>query len=175
MVELFLDRLQPGRSELDLDDELVREPAVVQGQSVPGVRARVRGTLQVDAMDQKVLVHGEFEAWREMACDLCGEPFEMAYPAEVEILVLRSPGRGERDEEGGDDDAWVIQQSGGVVDLDDALLEGVVLDEPQRVVSEDHDHTELAGRDAGVEDEIDPRWEALRRLRDEEGEAGESS
>ena len=172
MVELYLDRLVAGRSELELDDVLVREDLSLHGHPVAGFRARVEGTLDVDCMDQKVLVHGEFTVWREMICDRSGEAFEMAYPAKAEVMILRSPGRG-HETEVSDEDAWVIQQSGGVVLLDDALLEAVVLDEPQRVVSKDHESDESFG-DAADENEIDPRWEALRQLRDAEGEARDS-
>ena len=172
VVELYLDRLEAGRSELALDDELVREDQTLQGHVVPGFRARVSGTLDVDSMDQKVLVHGEFTVRRQMICDRSGEAFEMAYPATVEVMILRSPGRGGRyeDAEAEDEDAWVIQQSGGVVVLDDALLEAIVLDEPHRVISPEHENDETIGADAD-EEEMDPRWEALRRLREDEGEA----
>jgi uncharacterized metal-binding protein YceD (DUF177 family) len=168
VVELFLDRLAPGRSEIELDDELVREDQVLHGRAVAGFRARVSGALIVDAMDQKILVHGTFDVEREMVCDRCGEPFDMAFPAAVEVMILRSPGRG--GEEDSDEDGWVIHQSGGIVHLDDALLEAVALDTPQRAANPQHEHDEDVGDQAG-EDKIDPRWEALRQLRGEKGES----
>jgi uncharacterized metal-binding protein YceD (DUF177 family) len=168
VVELFLDRLAPGRSEIELDGELVREDQVLHGHALAGFRARIGGALIVDTMDQKILVHGSFDVEREMICDRCGEPFGMAFPVAVEVMILRSPGRGE--EEDSDEDGWVIQQTGGIVDLDDALLEAVALDTPQRAVSPQHEHDEEVGDEAD-EEEIDPRWEALRQLRGEKGES----
>lgn len=175
MVELHLDRLEDGRSELVLDHELTREPLEFQGHRVEGFTAKVRGELLVENMDQKVLVHGEFRATRTMNCDHCGSPFELEYPATIEVVILCNPLRG-GDEEVGSDDNWVIQQPGGLVDLSDAVLEAVVLDQPQNAVDPRHrdleplrrfgEATEESDQDSEGES-IDPRWEALRQLRDE--------
>ena len=170
-VELHLDRLPPGRSALPLDHRLVREDQVLQGHRVEGFEAHASGELDVDTMDQKILVHGEFTARRNMLCDRCGEPVGLDYPVQVEIVIYRTPQRGDDPIE--DDDNWVIQQASGIVDLNEALLEAVVLDEPQRVVHSDHEEVpaEAAGTvEESVEDEtVDPRWEALRRLREGDG------
>lgn len=176
-VELNLDRLEPGRSSLEIDAELVREDQVLQGARIEGFTARVRGALAVDAMDHKILVHGSLRAVREMPCDRCGELFDLEYPVEVEVLILRQPGRGTDaglGQEVGEDDNWVIHQPQGVVDLTEALLEAVVLDEPQHVAHPEHeDLVSYSTGDDGAEDasdeaeEIDPRWAALRELRDD--------
>lgn len=178
-VEFNLDRLEPGRSTLEFDTVLVREDQVLQGHHVPGFSAAVRGCLEVETMDHKVRVHGEFKATRELLCDRSGEPFDLEYPVAVEIIVLRSPGRGTDDrlgQEVGEDDNWVIHQPGGPVDLTDALLEAVSLDEPQHVVHPDHrdpvstsfseDGTQVRSDDEA--EEIDPRWAALQELRDDD-------
>lgn len=182
-VEINLDRLEPGSSTLEFDTVIVREDQLLQGHEVPGFSVAVRGCLDVDSMDHKVLIHGEFSATRELLCDRTGEPFDLEYPVEVEILVLRNPGRG-RDErlgqEVGADDNWVIHQPGGRVDLTEALLEAVALDEPQHVVHPDHDgivSTSFSGvgaseRPDGEAEEIDTRWAALQELRDDETESG---
>lgn len=174
MVELHLDRLPPGRSSLELDHELVREDQVYQGHRIEGFTARVRGSLDVDNLDQKVLVHGEFSAIRMMVCDRSGEPFELEYPVDIEILVYRRGQKDSDDGEVGEGDNWVIQQPGGRVDLTEALLEAVVLEQPQHVVHPDHEGDPLPGAvtedrpaDGGTSEEIDPRWEALRRLQEE--------
>ena len=72
-------------------------------------------------------------------------------------------------------DNWVIHQQQGVVDLTEALLEAVVLDVPQHVVHPEHDElvSLSVGDDQEAEpsddeaEEIDPRWDALRKLRDD--------
>jgi uncharacterized metal-binding protein YceD (DUF177 family) len=184
-VELNLDRLRPGRTSLEFDAELVREDQVLQGHRVPGFTVRVRGELGVDVMDQKILVHGGFSATREMICDRSGEPFELEYPVQIEVLILRRPGRGSDADLGrelGEDDNWVIHQPQGVVDLGEALLEAVVLDEPQHVVHPDHrEPVALSFGESGTGDiadeaseTVDPRWAALEKLRDEDEDSGES-
>lgn len=163
MFELHLDRLPAGRSTLPLNGKLPME-AVSDGESAAS-DCTVRGELAVDAMDQKVLVHGELQAGRSMDCHRCGRPTQEQYSAEVEILILRTPSRGGA----GDfeeDDNWVIHQQGGVVDLTRALHEAVVLDEPLHVVCERADCKEEAVGESAAEDEIDPRWEKLKRLKD---------
>jgi len=178
-VEFNLDRLEPGRSTLEFDTVLVREDQVLQGHHVAGFSAAVRGCLAVDTMDHKVLIHGEFSATRELLCDRSGEPFDLEYPVEVEIIVLRSPGRGTDDrlgQEVGADDNWVIHQPRGRVDLTEALLEAVSLDEPLHVVHPDHaDPVSTSFSEAGAQERsdaeaeaIDPRWAALQELRDDE-------
>jgi uncharacterized metal-binding protein YceD (DUF177 family) len=179
-VDLKLDRLEPGRSALEFDTVLVREDQVLHGHAVPGFSAAVSGELAVDNFDQKVLVSGTFSATREMLCDRSGEPFDLAYPVELEILVLRTPGRGtdaDLGQEVGEDDNWVIHQPGGVVDLTEALLEAVVLEEPQHVIHPDHkDLVPLSAGEGGAStpnedaEEIDPRWAALKQLRDGDNE-----
>lgn len=171
-VELHLDRLPPGRSALELDHRLVREDQVLQGHLIEGFEAVVRGQLDVDNLDQKVLIHGEFTARREMVCHRSGESFELAYPVQAEIVVFRTPQRG-GDAEFGEDDNWVVHQPGGVVDLTEGVLEAVVLDEPQHVVHPDHtDEVHVVAGDADEDesgdDTIDPRWEALRGLQSQD-------
>ena len=177
-VELNLDRLAPGRSTLEFEADLVREDQVLEGHRIEGFSVKVRGELAVDAMDHKILVHGSFRAEREMVCDRCGEPIDLEYPVEIEILVLRQPGRGTdagRGSEVGEDDNWVIHQPQGVVDLTEALLEAVVLDEPQHVAHPEHAEPVVwsSGNDPAGDaaddgdEEIDPRWAALRQLRDD--------
>lgn len=177
-VELNLDRLEPGRSGLELDAVVVREDQVLHGHRVEGFQARITGSLDVDAMDQKVAVHGEFAVTREVLCDRSGEPFDLTYPARLDLIILRRPGRGSDAGLGQEldvDDNWVIHQPGGVVDLTEALLEAVVLDRPQHVYHPDHqDEVDASvptdGADdpsEGEADAIDPRWAALKKLRDE--------
>jgi len=170
-VILHLERLEPGRTPLELDNRLVREDQVLHGHAVPGFEVAVRGELMVENLDQKVLVHGEFFARREMVCHRSGERFELEYPVQAEIVVYRTPQRG-GDAEFDEDDNWVIHQPSGFVDLTEAVLEAVVLDEPQRVVHPDHESA-VEDDQNDEDEEIDPRWEALRQLREQAGDEGD--
>lgn len=123
-------------------------------------------------MDQKVLVHGEFQVDRQLACHRCAEPSDQRYDAEIEILVLSSPVRGTEEAAAGD--AWVIHRQRGLVGLDDAVREAVFLHEPQRVLCREDCQglCPVCGINHNREacecstEEIDPRWAALKELRD---------
>jgi uncharacterized protein len=173
VLEVDLHQLEPGRSELVLDDELALSPD--EGAE----RCDLRGVLAVDTMDQKVLVHGTFQVERQMACHRCDRPSRQVYPAEIEVLILRHPRRGRDPEPAGD--AWVIQQQAGVVQLAVPLVEAVVLHEPQRILCKE-DCRGLCPQ-CGIDrnestcdcrtDSLDSRWEALRKLKDDTGESQE--
>jgi uncharacterized metal-binding protein YceD (DUF177 family) len=129
----------------------------------------LRGALQIEAMDQKILVHGEFAVGRTMECHRCSEPSAREYTAQLEVLILCNPLRGrDRDPAAGGEDSWVIHQQRGIVDLREALREAVFLDEPLHVECGRESCLPHEPADAGGEDEdaIDPRWAALNELRE---------
>jgi len=169
-MELFLDRLSPGRSELELSESLALDEGAGEAEN-----ALVRGALAVDNMDQKVLVHGAFEVTRTMECHRCGEPVEQRYEASLELLILRAPGRG-RTQTVGEQDNWVIHATHGVVDLREAVREAVFLDEPLLVRCAAGCDLEIEKQPTptgeGEPENIDPRWEKLRRLREADEDAG---
>ena len=175
MVELNLERLELGRSTLELDDELVRDdPDYEDGK----LRATVQGELVVDAMDQRIVVHGEFASTHTVECDRCAKAFTLETEPDVEVMILRNPTRGDVPED--QDDAWVIHQQGGVVDLDESLLEAVVLEEPQKILCRE-DCAGLCPR-CGIDrnesecdcvtEELDSRWAALEKLKKEDPSEG---
>ena len=173
-MELYLDRLAPGRSELAIDESVELE---AQGPVL------VRGKLAVDNMDQRLLVHGQLEVRRTMDCHRCGRPTEQNYAASLEVLILRSPGRGGRRgerETTGEQDNWVIHATRGVVDLRQAVREAVYLDEPILIrcgddcpfeAKERVEAATAADADPQPTSHIDPRWEKLRRLREADDDA----
>ncbi len=170
-VELNLDRLERGRSVLSFDTELVCEAPEDPEQ---GTKVAVAGELVVDDMDQRILVHGSLQARQSVKCDRCNRDFELATPAELELMILRNPSRGEEVEDA--QDAWTIHQQRGPVSLDEALLEAVNLAEPQKLLCRE-DCKGLCP-ECGVDwnetscecthDEIDSRWAALEKLKDED-------
>ncbi len=177
MIELNLERLELGRSILDLDTELVRDdPDYEDGK----LRAWIQGELVVDAMDQRIVVHGTFAAKHKVECDRCAKYFELESEPAVEVMILRNPTRGDEPEDR--EDAWVIHQRGGVVDLGDSLLEAIVLGAPQKVVCRE-DCQGLCPR-CGIDrnesecdcttEELDSRWAALEQLKRKDPEEGSS-
>lgn len=169
-VELNLDRLERGRSVLSFDTELACESP--EGAEM-GAKVAVVGELAVDDMDQRILVHGSFQSRQKTVCDRCNREFELEIPAELEVMILRNPSRGDEVEDA--EDAWIIHQQRGVVPLDEALLEAVNLAEPQKLLCRE-DCKGLCPS-CGVDwnetscecthDEVDSRWAALEKLKEE--------
>lgn len=187
-MELLLDRLAAGRSELAVDETLelgttgaLSDPA--GDPAGPRGPARLEGVLEIDNMDQKVLVHGKLAVRREMDCHRCGQPTQQEYLASLEVLILCQRGRTRTRGRLGavnEHDSWVIQANRGVVDLREAVREAVFLDEPLLVRCTGDCQAEAApGRegakaladDPGRSSDIDPRWEKLRRLRNADDDA----
>ncbi len=162
-MKLDLDRLPGGRSELAVSQELALD------EFLPGPgTVRLRGDLQVDRLESRVLVRGELRAAVTAACDRCLGEFVLEVPVPVEILVIRDadPGGGDEDE------ASVIHQRIGEVDLEEPLREAVVLALPlQRLCRPDcRGLCPRCGADLNegdcdcAEEEGDPRWEGLPDL-----------
>ena len=90
--------------------------------------ARLDGLGRVDAIPQRLLA--ALGAGRGEGV----EALPAAVVAEVAVAVEEEDQAAEEGadlgQEVGEDDNWVIHQPGGVVDLSEALLEAVVLDEP---------------------------------------------
>jgi uncharacterized metal-binding protein YceD (DUF177 family) len=169
MFDLNLDRLPSGRSELPIDGSLALD-LESDGDGSLGA-GEIRGILQVETMDQKILVHGELDVSRTMECHRCSEASRQEYVAQMDVLILRNPLRGSDRDPASEDDSWVIHQQGGIVDLSEALREAVFLDEPIHVECGRETCLPYASADAEGEDEetIDPRWAALKDLRERGG------
>jgi uncharacterized protein len=179
VVELNLDRLELGRSSLPLDADLARDE---RDADLPPLEVHVRGELTVDAMEQRVVVRGAFEAAQSAVCDRCAREFELRTRPEIEMMILRNPSRGEDPQEE-EEDAWVVHQSRGVVELDEPLLEAVVLSLPQKTLCREDCRglCPRCGQDLNEgscqcpTESPDPRWAALEKLRDEADREPEGS
>ena len=172
MVELNLDRLELGRSTLPLDADLKRDDP---DSDLPPLEVHVHGELTVDAMEQRVLVRGDFQAEQPATCDRCARPFVLGTRPEIEMMILRNPSRGE-DPQDEEEDAWVVHQTRGVVELDEPLVEAVVLSLPQKMLCREECRglCPRCGQDLNdgscrcPKESHDSRWAALEKLRDDE-------
>lgn len=173
MVDLNLEELELGRSFLEFDTELVRADPDDETRQI---RAKIRGELQVEDMDQRIVVHGKFAAQHTVHCDRCAKGFALETEPDLEVMILRNPTRGDDPEDA--DDAWVIQQQSGVVDLDESLMEAVLLEAPQKALCREDCRglCPACGIDRNEHEcecsfeELDPRWAALGKLKLEDSE-----
>jgi uncharacterized protein len=161
-MKLDLDRHVRGRSRLAVAEALSLDPADAAAELMPA-RVVLSGTLTVDNLEARVLVHGELTVRAELICDRCLEPFAGDFTAMVEITVIRDAG-GE-----GDDDAWVIHQRSGEVELDEPLRQAAVLSLPLKRLCREECRGLCAGCGANLNLEAcscpaaadDPQWGPL--------------
>ena len=164
-MKLNLDILPFGRSTTD-----VEETYRLDFEDGDAGEVRMVGELQVENAESRVLVHGELKVTGSAECDRCLTDFEMQFPAEVEVVIVRAapkgdPGEGEHEE----GSAMTILQARGVVDLDPILSETALLAMPQKMVcSEDClGICAYCGANRNKDDcdcnqdIVDPRWDGL--------------
>lgn len=158
-MELDLDRQEHGRSEIDIAGTL--ELGLGEGQPA---RAEISGTLAVQNLDSRFLLHGVLEAQGTTQCGRCLADFVLKWKAPVDVMVLRDV---DTDEEEGE--TLLILQRAGVADLRPALRECTVLAYPQSPVCRESCQGLCAtcGIDRNQaecdceKDDYDPRWEGL--------------
>jgi uncharacterized protein len=155
-----IDRAEPA-DELDLGDWLIP-------------RGPVRVQLDADRRDQQVTLRGTVELEAEHTCARCLKRFEARVQAPLLVFADR---RGSDDLE----DEVVLEQEGSVLyhdgielELDPPLREAVILEVPQVVLCRPdcaglcpvcgQDRNE--GACACTPPQGDPRWDALRTLKD---------
>jgi uncharacterized protein len=164
-MKLDLDRTPTGRSDLPIEVQYVLELDPIGPDKV-----MVAGSLHVDNLESRCVVHGELAAIMTVGCGRCLQEYALGFSVPVEVVVLRDAGR-----ETEDADTLVIHQRQGEIDLTDALREAVVLAVPQaRICREDcMGLCARCGADLNdgpcscVDDDVDPRWEGLPDLEDE--------
>jgi len=163
-MKLDLDRTPTGRSDLPIEARYALELDPIGPDKVV-----VKGSLLVDNLESRCVVHGELAAVTTVACGRCLQDFGLGFTVPVEVVVLR-----DADRETEDADTLVIHQRRGEVDLTEALREAVVLALPQTRICRDECKGLCArcGADLNegecncVDDEVDPRWEGLPDLDD---------
>lgn len=159
LLKLDLDRQGSGRTELAIAGSVDFE---LTGERMAEVS--LAGTLLVDNVGSRFLVHGELAACGSTQCSRCLADFELSWDVPVEFLILRDVAGEEADQE-----ALVILQSDGEVDLTPVLRECLILAFPLAPVCRPECRGLCAqcGTDLNegscdcAEQEVDPRWEGL--------------
>lgn len=157
---LNLDNLAFGRTVLDVDE--ICRLDLDEGDAG---EVCLRGELAVDNAERRIVIHGKLDVIGPAECDRCLEPFELAWVADVDAVVVRDPVDGETE----DGKAWTVHQARGVVDLMPALKEAALLTLPLKMVCREnclgicaHCGANRNKADCGCDQEItDPRWDAL--------------
>ncbi len=166
MFGLDITPLKPGLHTLDeapTAEDLELDPAAFRDL---GVRA------DLDVQPEQVLVTLRVRATATLECDRTLEPFDQPVSGTHTVLFL-SPERLEGFDADGDDDVRPLPEPGVPLDLTESVRDTLLLALPSRRVAPGAEDEEIplafgVATDADG-DPVDPRWEALRRLRSDEG------
>ncbi len=159
-MKLNLDTLPGGRSNLTVD-----EACRLELEDGDAGEVRLEGELRVDGTASRVSIQGELAVTGSAECDRCLLGFELAYGADVDVVIVRDG----RQEDGDEGTAWTVHQSRGVVDLTPALTEAALLTLPQKMICREDClgicpscGADRNARDCDCDHEIsDPRWDGL--------------
>ncbi len=159
-MKLNLDNLPCGRSTLPVDE--THRLDLEEGDAGD---LRLTGELLADSTEALVSIRGDLTVYGEAECDRCLNGFELAYVAEVDVVIVRD-NRLATEEEG---TAWTVHQSRGEVDLTPALKETALLTLPHKMICKDdclgicaHCGANRNAAPCACDQEIiDPRWDGL--------------
>lgn len=161
MLGIDLTPYKPGLHETTLTP-----PAESLGLD-PEAFGEVVVDVRLDLEEDRALVAFTTRATATLVCDRTAVTFEQPVEASYAVLFLL-PER--LDGLDGDDDVRPLPPPGAALDLTDAVRDTLLLALPARRVAPGAEDEELpvtfgAVRDADG-DPIDPRWDALKKLRD---------
>jgi uncharacterized protein len=141
--------LKPTAEELDLDPEKF---------------SSIETMVHLDISDRQILcrIHADVDA--QVICDRTLESFVERFGGDHTVVYTRDP-----DEVGEDDDEIVLLDAGSSrIDITEFVRDTILLSIPLRNVAPHAREAEIPTRfgvPADDGDNIDPRWEALRKLK----------
>lgn len=141
--------LHPPASDLDLDEKEFRE---------------IEAFVRLDVGEQQILARVEVTANASLICDRTLTPFTQQLRGEHTIVFAKRPIDVTRD----DDTIRPLDPSARELDITDEIRDTILLSVPLRKVAPEASETELMltfGADDAQAEPIDPRWEALRKLK----------
>ena len=163
MLGIDTTPLKPGLHEVELT------PSPEEVGLDPAVFADITVDAHLDHHEERTLVAFTARATATLECDRTSVMFEQPVEGTYAILFVLPEQFGGFDEDG-DDDIRPLPPSGADLDITDAVRDTLLLALPVRRVApgaEDEPLPVTFGADLDDEGNvIDPRWEALRKLRD---------
>lgn len=133
-------------------------------EATTGTKGKVNAKVDIVKSSLLMEVRMKIEGMVKAVCDRCLEELDLPISGEMNLYVKY----GER-EEGNDDDFIVLAQDEDYLDLSEPLYEVYMLNYPLRVVhpegecNEEMEHV-LEELTMEENDKIDPRWDELRKL-----------
>lgn len=147
--------LTPSADDLNLDPEAFEDLVV---------------DVRVDHEDERDLVAFTARATATLECDRTLEPFEHAVEGSYAILFVLPDQLDNYTTDESDEDVRPLPKPGRPLDLTDTVRDTLLLALPTRRIAPGAEAEDLPTQFGVLTDEdgnpIDPRWDALRKLRD---------
>lgn len=131
--------------------------------------------IEMENFEKMILLDFHFDGNVVLPCDRCLDPVQVDLKFDQHLVVKLVPMVTEEDESAEDDDMWVIDENTYELDVFHYVYESITLAIPSRVVHPEDKSgkptcnpeilkklEELSQRE---NDDIDPRWEALKKLK----------
>jgi uncharacterized protein len=167
MLRLDITPLEPGLHEFTLTPSA--EDLNLEPEAFSDITVEVR----LDHGPSRTMVFLATRATATLECDRTLEMFQQRVSGRHAVLFLAPEELTQRGEEGADNDDEIrpLPDPGVPLDLTDPVRDTLLLALPARRVAPGAEDRELPLTFGALTDEagetIDPRWEALRRLRDD--------
>lgn len=152
---LRTDRLTPEPADLNLDASEFRD---------------IRVTAHLDREGDRILVRLEVRGIACLQCDRTLVDFDQAIEGTGGLLFVPPFELGELG--GPSDDVRELPAFATKLDVTDAVRDVLLLSIPLRRIAPGADSVEIPTRFGAPDEDLDPRWEALKRLRDEGPDPG---
>ena len=160
MLPVRLAALKPGVHHLHFTptaDDLGLDPALFGDVAVEA---------RLDVGTGRIVAHLDARATAHLVCDRTLVPFDEPVAGGYDVLYTNDAALAAD----GDDDVRYVAPSEPFLDLADVVHDTLLLALPTRRVAPGADASDLPlsfGAASDEPDALDPRWEALRRLRDD--------
>jgi uncharacterized protein len=161
MLSVNISSLDPGLHQLLIEADA--QEAGLDAEQFRDVRVDVR----LDRGDERIYVVFQADALARLECDRTLKMFDMTVSGSYELLFVPEEEAAVR--EGGKENVRVLHPDDQEIDITDAVRDTIMLAVPQRKVAPGADEVEIPTEFGAPEDDdiADPRWEALRKLRDD--------
>jgi uncharacterized protein len=159
MLTINITSLDSGIHELELEGDAVD---VGLDEEVFG---EVLVDVRLDRGEDRIFVSFTATSTAELECDRTLEKFVQPLEGSFDLVFLPED---EAVGAGDDENVRVLKPEDEEIDIADAVRDTLLLAVPQRKVAPGADEIEIPTEFADHDDSIDPRWEALRKLRSED-------
>lgn len=165
MVTIDTTPLKPGHHRVTLS------PAPQELNLPPDAFEDIVVDVRLELQQERAYVDLEASGVARLVCDRTLAEFQLPVSGEHAVLFLPES-QASVEHVGDRDDVRPLPEAGEPLDITDAVRDTLMLALPARTVApgmEDRDIPTVFGGDS--EEPTDPRWEALRRLRDDASES----